>query len=953
MVVGAAIVLSQAAVSGAMLGASTTSPVVSMVTRHDATLVAPSVTSVTPGFGEVTVTWSEPVDSQPLVDAYLVVASPGDEACEWTVGPTVCTIDGLTGGTSYSFVVTAFSSSGAGPVSSVPATAIPYGTPGVATKVALASKSAALVASWIAAPANGAKVTSYVATATPGGSTCSTATTTCTLTGLANGTTYSVSIVATNVAGSGLSSTPVSGEPVGPPLAPTVTGTSWGFAQVVVSWHPPATNGGAPLTKYIATASPGGAQCTVLPARSGSLATTCSVKGLVNEKLYQFTVAAWNKFGASPSSPPSSPTAPHGPPSSPFAVVAQSGDHAAVVSWSAPKVPGSGVTLYSVASNPSGLSCTSSTTTCDVKGLVNGKWYTFTVLASASSGNSVPSSPSLPSLIGLPWAPSIASVNPGDSKVVIYWQAAGPDAGGTSGGSPTAYVALASPGGEKCAAGTVTPTGCTITGLTNGTHYSVSLTAIDHLGHSPSVLSSSFVPSTLPGIPTGVTAVGHPTSATVKWAAPTTLPADAITAYTVLADGDGGSQSCTWTSGPLQCTVTGLKNGTSYTFTVAGTNLIGVGAASTPTSPIVPIDVTSSPQMVTGIAGDTSIAVSWSAPAVLNGSPVQNYVATANPGGQTCQPPGATLSCTITGLTNGTSYTVSVAASNGAGSSPASSPSTAVVPVGVPTSPQNVSATSGNSQASVSWQSPTLSNGAAIIDYTATATPGGATCATATTACTITGLQNGTTYTFTVTARNVAGSSQPSSASAGVVPATVPDAPPSFSVYNVGPYGATVSWGAPNNEGSAITGYVVNGLPGCGGTTGTSCGTGSLQPSSGYYVCVYATNGIGSGPSSCLSFGTAPRPTVTEWTGGVTHTWTDYNSAGGSQGPSIPAFQGVQIQCRRIGFAVADGNPWWYQVASSPWNGSYWASADPFYNNGATGGSLHGTPWVDPNVPQC
>jgi hypothetical protein len=102
--------------------------------------------------------------------------------------------------------------------------------------------------------------------------------------------------------------------------------------------------------------------------------------------------------------------------------------------------------------------------------------------------------------------------------------------------------------------------------------------------------------------------------------------------------------------------------------------------------------------------------------------------------------------------------------------------------------------------------------------------------------------------------------------------------------------------------------------------------------------------------------GGATPPTVqtyAETVGGVTHTWTNYSDAGGTQGPSIPSNTTVQITCKVAGFAVADGDTWWYQVASSPWNNVYYASADAFYNNGATSGSLSGTPFDDPTVPDC
>ena len=56
----------------------------------------------------------------------------------------------------------------------------------------------------------------------------------------------------------------------------------------------------------------------------------------------------------------------------------------------------------------------------------------------------------------------------------------------------------------------------------------------------------------------------------------------------------------------------------------------------------------------------------------------------------------------------------------------------------------------------------------------------------------------------------------------------------------------------------------------------------------------------------------------------------------------------MQITCKVTGFAVADGNTWSYQIASPPWNNSYYVSADAFYNNGATSGSLVGTPLLIP-----
>jgi len=126
--------------------------------------------------------------------------------------------------------------------------------------------------------------------------------------------------------------------------------------------------------------------------------------------------------------------------------------------------------------------------------------------------------------------------------------------------------------------------------------------------------------------------------------------------------------------------------------------------------------------------------------------------------------------------------------------------------------------------------------------------------------------------------------------------------------------------------------------------------TGSLQGTPFYDPQVpLCSTGGGTVPPN-------PPPVVTTWsetTGGVTHTWTDYSNGGGVEGPSLATNQTVSVACRVSGLAVADGNTWWYKIVSSPWNGNYYASADAFYNNGQTTGSLQGTPFYDPQVPVC
>jgi len=74
-------------------------------------------------------------------------------------------------------------------------------------------------------------------------------------------------------------------------------------------------------------------------------------------------------------------------------------------------------------------------------------------------------------------------------------------------------------------------------------------------------------------------------------------------------------QTCTTPDGSTtSCTVSGLTNGTAYTFTVTATNGDGTGAASAASNSVTPIAVPDAPTGVSATAGNASAAVSWTAP---------------------------------------------------------------------------------------------------------------------------------------------------------------------------------------------------------------------------------------------------------------------------------------------------------------------------------------------------
>jgi hypothetical protein len=86
------------------------------------------------------------------------------------------------------------------------------------------------------------------------------------------------------------------------------------------------------------------------------------------------------------------------------------------------------------------------------------------------------------------------------------------------------------------------------------------------------------------------------------------------------------------------------------------------------------------PTNLLAIAGDASATVSWNPPAYTGGLSVLGYMVTASPGGVTTTVgPGAT-SATLTGLSNGTTYTFTVVANNAVGNGTLSSPSNSIIP---------------------------------------------------------------------------------------------------------------------------------------------------------------------------------------------------------------------------------------------------------------------------------
>ena len=118
----------------------------------------------------------------------------------------------------------------------------------------------------------------------------------------------------------------------------------------------------------------------------------------------------------------------------------------------------------------------------------------------------------------------------------------------------------------------------------------------------------------------------------------------------------------------------------------------------------------------------------------------------------------------------------------------------------VPGAPVSVSAVADNQSATVSFSAPSDNGGAAITSYTATSNPGDVSGSCAASPCSVTGLTNGTAYTFTVTATNEMGEGPASAASNAVTPT-----PPSvFRVALEEPVNGEIHSGVGNLRGWAV-----------------------------------------------------------------------------------------------------------------------------------------------------
>jgi hypothetical protein len=377
-----------------------------------------------------------------------------------------------------------------------------------------------------------------------------------------------------------------------------------------------------------------------------------------------------------------------------------------------------------------------------------------------------------PTAATLPGKPlSVSATTNTSASAIVSWALP------ATGGHPTSFKATSSSGNKSCtAAGALT---CTITGLTNGTTYTFSVTATNSAGTGPaSDPSNSVTPSARPGAPTGVLAGLSGTSAQVSWNA-AAGNGSTITRYTVTSSPD--NLTCTWTSGPLACTVGGLKNLTSYTFTVTATNSWGAGPASDPSNSVM-LSIWN-----IGLEADKTNAtlgagVTLTATANANVGPTDYWIVILDTSDSVMTVCGDGTSCStsVSSVSSATMTYHAVVGDRFGGSAVARSEEVRVdwTAAGTPGRPTGMGAVAGDGSAVITWSAPGVGGSSPITTYIVTSSTDTRQCnwTSGPLTCTVSGLTNGKRYTFTAIARNDAGDSLASDPSAAVIPQMAPEA---------------------------------------------------------------------------------------------------------------------------------------------------------------------------------
>ncbi|MCI4318978.1 MAG: fibronectin type III domain-containing protein [Thermoplasmata archaeon] len=206
----------------------------------------------------------------------------------------------------------------------------PLSAPSVPTGLSASAGNTTLLLGWAPVASGGSGVNYTVSLATslsgPWGNNHTLAGTTYTYSGLTDGTTYFVTVTASNLVGVGPTSAAVNATPLGVPYPPvSVVATGASNASINVSWVAPASTGGSPVTNYTLKWALAGSASWTSVSEGTALAAT--VSGLHPVSNYTVFVVAWNKVGGSNASAKATAETKATPPAPPSKSTSSSGNN--------------------------------------------------------------------------------------------------------------------------------------------------------------------------------------------------------------------------------------------------------------------------------------------------------------------------------------------------------------------------------------------------------------------------------------------------------------------------------------------------------------------------------------------------------------------------------------------------------------------------------------------------
>jgi fibronectin type 3 domain-containing protein len=331
---------------------------------------------------------------------------------------------------------------------------------------------------------------------------------------------------------------------------------------------------------------------------------------------------------------------------------------------------------------------------------------------------------------------------------------------------------------------------CTMTKTISSCAFLAALLLSGCNGYSSSGGNGGGGGSNAPATPTGLTASAANAQVNLTWSAST-----GATAYYVKRSTTTGGPY-TQIAAPTTTTYADstVTNGTKYYYVVSAYNAYGQSANSaevsaTPASAPPPV-----PANLIAAAGNTQVNLSWNASAGATSYHVKR--STTSGGAYTQISAPTTNSFTDTGLTNGTTYyyVVSALSAGVESANSAQASATPTAPLNPPATPTGVQATAGDAQVSLTWTASATASSYHVKRSTTSGGPYTQVAAPTTASDTDTGLTNGTTYYYVVSALNAAGesanssetSAQPAAAAANVTITVNPSVTHAISPYIYG-----------------------------------------------------------------------------------------------------------------------------------------------------------------------